>query len=131
LSARVTNAVAMGAVVQTNFGIELPEGAVEFVRLSKREWVEKHRWPRFTILGQSLGSMLLTWEAIQLCPPHLFVGAGTFPLCSVGSTWAPPFADVLGGIQTRWAMPLAIGWRACLEGARSGATCIIRRCPRT
>ncbi|ELR14454.1 asparagine-linked glycosylation 11 (alpha-1,2-mannosyltransferase) family protein [Acanthamoeba castellanii str. Neff] len=66
-------AAAILAKTKTNFGIELPEGSVEFVRLTKREWVEKRRWPRFTILGQSLGSMLLTWEALQLCPPHLFV----------------------------------------------------------
>lgn len=36
--------------------------------------VEDATWPRFTLLGQSLGSIYLAWEAISRFSPDLFIG---------------------------------------------------------
>lgn len=44
-----------------------------FLYLSKRRWVMASTWPRFTLLGQSLGSMLLLWDAYSLVVPDVFV----------------------------------------------------------
>jgi alpha-1,2-mannosyltransferase len=131
-------AAAILAKTKTNFGIELPEGAVEFVRLSKREWVEKHRWPRFTILGQSLGSMLLTWEAIQLCPPHLFVDtmgyafgywlARLFGGCKVGCYVHYPTVstDMIGRVTSvhKLAYYRVFAWLYGLMGAAAHAVMV-------
>lgn len=43
------------------------------VRLHQRKWVEASTWPRFTMIGQSLGSMVLGWEALRQLRPKLFV----------------------------------------------------------
>ena len=42
---------------------------VRFVRLKRRWLLEAKNYPRFTMLGQSLGSMLLAWEALWLMVP--------------------------------------------------------------
>ena len=44
-------------------------GPVQFVRLKRRWLLEAKYYPRFTMLGQSLGSMLLAWEALWLMVP--------------------------------------------------------------
>jgi ALG11 mannosyltransferase N-terminus len=44
------------------------------VQLTKRYWVEAERYPYFTMVGQSIGSMVLGWEAISLVVPHVMLG---------------------------------------------------------
>lgn len=45
------------------------EGNVRFVYLTKRRWVEAERYPYFTLLGQSLGSIYLGFEAMSQINP--------------------------------------------------------------
>ena len=45
--------------VKNRFGINLARGAIEFVYLKRRSCVEAEKWPRFTVLGQSIGSIFL------------------------------------------------------------------------
>ncbi len=40
---------------------------VEFVYLYRRPWVEARRYPAFTLLGQSLGSVVLGGVDVQGC----------------------------------------------------------------
>ncbi|TFK48788.1 mannosyltransferase [Heliocybe sulcata] len=59
--------------VKARFDITLnPEGLV-FVFLHSRYLVEDSTWPRFTLLGQSLGSMYLAFEAMSKLIPDLFI----------------------------------------------------------
>ena len=52
--------------VRSTFNIELPGSLdLRFVYLEKRPAVEAVRYPRFTLLGQSLGSIVLGWEALS------------------------------------------------------------------
>ena len=44
--------------------IVVAAGRVDFVALRCRSWVEADRYPHFTLLGQSLGSMLLGMESL-------------------------------------------------------------------
>lgn len=60
---------------QSRFDIELSPATLHFVFLRKRHLVEDSAWPRFTLLGQSLGSMVLAWEAMTKLIPDLFIGA--------------------------------------------------------
>ena len=68
------------------FGVELqPEVLpVRFVYLTQRHLVEANRYPRFTMFGQSVGSMFLAWEALRAATPDVFIDttgyAFTFPL---------------------------------------------------
>lgn len=71
------------AKVKQRFGIQL-EDDVKFVYLKRRAWVEAKRWPRLTLIGQSLGSIILGLEAFIQCLPHVFIDttgyAFTMPL---------------------------------------------------
>uniref|UniRef100_A0A8C8TZZ1 GDP-Man:Man(3)GlcNAc(2)-PP-Dol alpha-1,2-mannosyltransferase n=1 Tax=Peromyscus maniculatus bairdii TaxID=230844 RepID=A0A8C8TZZ1_PERMB len=68
---------------------------VEFVFLRKRYLEEDTQYPHFTLLGQSLGSILLGWEALMQRVPDVSIHSMgydfTFPLfkyvggCRVGS----------------------------------------------
>ena len=52
--------------------------------LTQRLWIEASAYPRFTLAGQSLGSMRLAWEALSLLTPSLFIDtaghAFTYPV---------------------------------------------------
>ncbi|KAL5062412.1 hypothetical protein RYX36_024149 [Vicia faba] len=54
------------------------------VHLYKRKWIEETTYPHFTMIGQSLGSMYLAWEALcKLTPSYYFDTSGyafTYPL---------------------------------------------------
>lgn len=70
--------------VKNRFGIELARGAIEFVFLKRRGCVEAEKWPRFTLLGQSIGSFFLGLEGFLNFVPDVYVDtmgyAFTMPL---------------------------------------------------
>jgi len=61
-------------IYQSRFDIELSPNSLHFVFLNSRYLVEDVTWPMFTLLGQSLGSMYLAWEAVSKLVPDLFIG---------------------------------------------------------
>lgn len=73
--------------VRTRFHINLDEHKLAFVYLHKRYMVEDSQWPHFTLLGQSIGSLFLGWEAMSKLKPDVYIDtmgyAFTFPLVSI------------------------------------------------
>ncbi|KAH8826769.1 mannosyltransferase [Flagelloscypha sp. PMI_526] len=61
------------AKVDSRFSISLKPSHLHFVFLDKRRWVEDAAWPRFTLAGQSFGSIVLVLEALQKLVPDLFI----------------------------------------------------------
>lgn len=65
------------------FGVELLRPPM-VVRLYKRKWIEEKTYPRFTMIGQSLGSVYLSWEALRKFTPEFYFDtsgyAFTYPL---------------------------------------------------
>ncbi|KAJ1690210.1 hypothetical protein LUZ63_014365 [Rhynchospora breviuscula] len=65
------------------FGVELSR-APKVIRLFKRKWVDEKTYPRFTMIGQSLGSVYLSWEALCKYNPQFYFDtsgyAFTYPL---------------------------------------------------
>ena len=59
--------------VKERFNINLHAPSVTFVYLSKRHYVLSTTWPHFTLLGQSLGSLVLGWEALTTLVPDIFI----------------------------------------------------------
>lgn len=49
--------------VKQRFDIDIP-ATVQFVYLHRRKYLEAAMYPYFTLLGQSLGSMVLGFEAL-------------------------------------------------------------------
>jgi alpha-1,2-mannosyltransferase len=65
-----------GVVVSTvrdRFGIYLREQTLVFIYLSRRRFVLASSYPYFTLLGQSLGSLILAFDAFQLLVPDIFI----------------------------------------------------------
>ena len=46
-------------LVRLRFDMTIPGDRLEWVYLHKRRWVEAATWPRFTMMGQSVGSLIL------------------------------------------------------------------------
>lgn len=88
---------------------------VDFVYLHNRAWVEADRYPYFTLLGQSLGSIVLGMEAMMAFVPDVYIDtmgyAFTLPLfksvagCRVGCYVHYPTItrDMLRRVSTRVA----------------------------
>jgi glycosyltransferase involved in cell wall biosynthesis len=76
------------------FGVDFDDGKVPptFVRLRRRRWIEAARWPRFTMIGQSLGSMVLALEAVFAFTPDVFID-------TTGLAFSFPVAKLLAGCR--------------------------------
>ncbi|KAF5360868.1 hypothetical protein D9756_004945 [Leucocoprinus leucothites] len=59
--------------VKARFDIELDPSKIHFVFLRSRKWVEDSQWPYFTLLGQSIGSIYLAYEAMSILIPDLYI----------------------------------------------------------
>ncbi|KAK4994598.1 asparagine-linked glycosylation protein [Elasticomyces elasticus] len=59
--------------VKIRFNIPLYAPRLTFLYLSTRRYVLASTWPHFTLLGQSLGSLLLAYDAFNLLVPDIFV----------------------------------------------------------
>ncbi|GFG39376.1 hypothetical protein Cfor_03223 [Coptotermes formosanus] len=68
---------------EQRFNIKLTD-PVQFVYLRRRRWIEADMYPYFTLLGQSLGSIVLGAEALAAFVPDLYIDtmgyAFTFPV---------------------------------------------------
>ena len=58
---------------QDRFNIRLHAPTLQFLYLSTRHWVLPATWPRFTLAGQSIGSVVMAWDALSLLVPDVFV----------------------------------------------------------
>ncbi|KAL6714885.1 asparagine-linked glycosylation protein [Lecanora helva] len=59
--------------VKHRFNIILHPPTVTFMYLDTRHWVLSTTWPHFTLLGQSLGSLIMAYDAFSLLVPDVFV----------------------------------------------------------
>lgn len=58
---------------RNNFNIHFDPERIEFVFLTQRKWVEAEKYPVMTMLGQSLGSIVLGFEALLKFQPDIFI----------------------------------------------------------
>ncbi|KAH7125332.1 hypothetical protein B0J11DRAFT_302878 [Dendryphion nanum] len=59
--------------VKERFNIHLHPPTVHFLYLTTRHYVLSTTWPRFTLLGQSAGSLILAYDAFALLVPDIFI----------------------------------------------------------
>ncbi|KAJ8541838.1 hypothetical protein K7X08_002654 [Anisodus acutangulus] len=96
------------------FGVKLIHPP-KVVHLNRRKWVEETTYPRFTMIGQSFGSICLAWEALcKYTPLYYFDTSGyafTYPVarlfgCKVISyTHYPTISlDMLSRVRGRSSM---------------------------
>ncbi|KAF6170392.1 hypothetical protein GIB67_014322 [Kingdonia uniflora] len=68
------------------FGVKLLHPP-QVIHLCNRKWIEERTYPHFTMVGQSLGSVYLSWEALCKLTPLIFFDtsgyAFTYPLARV------------------------------------------------
>ncbi|XP_014259777.1 GDP-Man:Man(3)GlcNAc(2)-PP-Dol alpha-1,2-mannosyltransferase [Cimex lectularius] len=78
--------------VYTRFNITL-SSPVEFIYLHKRKYIEASRYPHFTLLCQSLGSISLGCEALFAFLPDVYID-------SMGFSFTLPLFKLIGGCTT-------------------------------
>ncbi|KAF2770157.1 hypothetical protein EJ03DRAFT_335789 [Teratosphaeria nubilosa] len=76
--------------VKTRFNIRLAPSRIAFLYLSSREYVLAAKWPHFTLLGQSIGSLILAWEAFALLAPDIYIDTMGYAFTSALSKWLFP-----------------------------------------
>ncbi|PIK44360.1 putative GDP-Man:Man(3)GlcNAc(2)-PP-Dol alpha-1,2-mannosyltransferase isoform X2 [Apostichopus japonicus] len=76
---------------RNRFNIVLPR-AVEFVFLTRRNFVEAKTYPVLTLLGQSLGSVVLGFEALSKFVPDIYID-------SMGYAFTLPLFKYVGGCK--------------------------------
>ncbi|NWH59412.1 ALG11 mannosyltransferase, partial [Geococcyx californianus] len=81
--------IVEGAFRRFNIKLTHP---VKFVFLEKRYLVEASLYPHFTLLGQSLGSVFLGWEALLKFVPDIYID-------SMGYAFTLPLFKYLGGCR--------------------------------
>ncbi|KAL8243805.1 hypothetical protein R6Q59_010063 [Mikania micrantha] len=59
--------------IKQRFEITLYEPTLHFIYLTQRQAVLASSWPRFTLLGQSFGSVVLALDALSILTPDIFV----------------------------------------------------------
>uniref|UniRef100_A0A182Q1T1 GDP-Man:Man(3)GlcNAc(2)-PP-Dol alpha-1,2-mannosyltransferase n=1 Tax=Anopheles farauti TaxID=69004 RepID=A0A182Q1T1_9DIPT len=101
------------AKAERSFNLTLETDRITFVYLNKRCWVEASRYPHFTLLGQSIGSIVMAFEALLKLQPDVFIDtmgyAFTYPVfayfggCKIGCyTHYPTIStDMLRRVQSQ------------------------------
>jgi alpha-1,2-mannosyltransferase len=120
---------AMLKRVQNSFGIALHAPTLVFLYLSTRHLVLASTYPHFTLLGQSLGSIVLAYDAFGLLVPDIFIDTMgyafslafskyLFPKMPVGAYVHYPIisTDMLGSLDDKSGGKGAnagagVGWR--------------------
>jgi alpha-1,2-mannosyltransferase len=69
-----------GTFLQSRFDITLDAERLHFVFLNSRRMVEDSTWPRFILLGQSIGTIYLAWSEAtsKLVPDSWYIGVHAF-----------------------------------------------------
>lgn len=78
--------------VDKNLNIKVSK-SVKFIYLNRRRFLEPRMYPYFTLLGQSLGSMYLGYEALQQLNPDVFID-------TTGYSFTLPIFKYIGGCKT-------------------------------
>ena len=73
------------------FNVEL-NNDIRFIFLKKRRWVEAKTWPFLTLVGQSLGSIVLGLEALWSLAPDVYID-------TMGYAFTLPLFKWLGGCR--------------------------------
>ena len=75
----VDSAEAIFEKTCNRFGVSFDiENRPVFVRLKSRQLLEASQWPRFTMIGQSFGSMVVAFEALLRHTPDVFIDTTGF-----------------------------------------------------
>lgn len=73
--------------VKNRFGLEVEPERVVFIYLSKRKWINPDTWPRWTLLGQAIGSIILAYEAVSIVVPDVWVDTIGLPFSYLIAAW--------------------------------------------
>lgn len=82
-------------LARQRFNITLPRSNkeyLEFVPLTKRPWLEAYKYPFFTLLGQSIGSLVVGFEALWKFIPDVYMD-------TMGYAFTLPMFRYIGGCR--------------------------------
>lgn len=65
--------------VRTRFGFEVEPSRIVFILLTQHRLCTPEAWPRFTLLGQAIGSAACAYEAMHQLVPDVWVDTAGYP----------------------------------------------------
>lgn len=65
--------------VTKRFDYKLDTDRIVFIFLDNRKYVDSKTWPHFTLIGQAIGSIILSIEAGLKCPPDVWCDTMGYP----------------------------------------------------
>lgn len=86
--------------VRNRFNIHLHPSRINFLYLSTRDFILPSTWPRFTLLGQSLGSLAVAWDAFNLVVPDIFIDTMGYAFTLAACKWL--FPDIPTGAYVHY-----------------------------
>ncbi|KAF2704837.1 glycosyltransferase family 4 protein [Pleomassaria siparia CBS 279.74] len=118
--------------VKDRFNIHLHPPRVHFLYLTTRYYVLSTTYTRFTLLGQSLGSLIMAYDAFTLLVPDIFIDtmgyAFSLGLCSILFPEVPTAAYVhYPTISTDMINSLNPGGQGVNAGSGSGLRGMVKR----
>ena len=87
------NEIERSSIIETvkkRFDITLQAHSLHFIYLQKRPLVLASAWPRFTLLGQSIGSVVLAYEAFSMLIPDVFIDTMGYAFATALCRWLFP-----------------------------------------
>ena len=118
------------SITQKNFNVRLSRPRIVFQILSSRDWLLASRYPHFTLLGQSLGSLRVAYDALSEFVPDVFIdtmgysfvtalAAFLVPTLSIGAYVHYPTIsiDMLGSLDVESDKGLNAGTGKGLKGS--------------
>lgn len=88
------------------FGIVLEPRSLEFLPLKYCDMAAGDYWPRFTLLGQTLGTIWMAQDAISRLVPDVFIGAFSADRHNWPRVYTPDYQARLPGGPHRRIHPL-------------------------
>ncbi|CAG8058679.1 unnamed protein product [Penicillium olsonii] len=88
------NKVAMLERVENRFNIQLHAPTVVLLYLTTRKYVVSSSYPYMTLLGQSLGSLVVAYDALTLLVPDVFVDTMGYAFTLAFCKWLFPTVPV-------------------------------------
>ncbi|CAN6624760.1 GDP-Man:Man(3)GlcNAc(2)-PP-Dol alpha-1,2-mannosyltransferase [Trichomonascus vanleenenianus] len=73
--------------VDARFGITVDDKRVVFIYVPSRRLLDPQTWPRFTILGQAIGSMIFAYKAMHVLVPDVLVDTTGLPFAYPVVDW--------------------------------------------
>jgi alpha-1,2-mannosyltransferase len=85
--------------IEDQFQLDIDPNNVKFIYIEKWTWLEAKRYKRFTLIAQSLGSVVTAIECVRKFTPEIYIGILLYIYITtdtLGHAFTYPIAKIAG-----------------------------------